>query len=151
MARFKTTLIQNVFCRCPKEVTPHLHLIIRLCSKYLCHDPNYHYDDDDDDVEPMDGIEKNGDMDVDSGHGEQDSDEDQEYSDDDDMSWKVRRASAKCLEAALSTRREMLVEFYQETSPLLISRRVFFSCFICCLKSICVIWLESVNFLYLQI
>lgn len=114
------------FFRCPKEVAPHLPVIIRLCSKYLCHDPNYHYDDED--AENNENYE-NGQMDIDlstgGGLGGDDSDEDQEYSDDDDMSWKVRRASAKCLEAALSTRREMLVEFYRETGPLLISRYIF--------------------------
>ncbi|KAK1340941.1 hypothetical protein QTO34_017340 [Cnephaeus nilssonii] len=47
---------------------------------------------------------------------------DDEYSDDDDMSWKVRRAAAKCLDAVVSTRHEMLAEFYKTVSPALISR-----------------------------
>lgn len=45
-----------------------------------------------------------------------------EYSDDDDMSWKVRRASAKCLAAIISTRHEMLRDFYATVSPALIQR-----------------------------
>ena len=45
-----------------------------------------------------------------------------EYSDDDDMSWKVRRAAAKCLEAVISTRHELLEEFYRTVSPKLIAR-----------------------------
>ena len=50
------------------------------------------------------------------------SESDDEYSDDDDMSWKVRRASAKCLDAIMGTRHEMLNEFYVTVSPALISR-----------------------------
>ena len=49
------------------------------------------------------------------------SDQD-DYSDDDDVSWKIRRAAAKCLDAIISTRHEMLNIFYTEVSPILISR-----------------------------
>lgn len=52
---------------------------------------------------------------------EEDGDSD-EYSDDDDMSWKVRRSAAKCLEAVISTRHELLEEFYKTLSPSLILR-----------------------------
>jgi len=48
--------------------------------------------------------------------------EDDEYSDDDDMSWKVRRASAKCLTVILGSRVEMLMDFYHMVSPTLIAR-----------------------------
>ena len=47
---------------------------------------------------------------------------DDEYSDDDDMSWKVRRSAAKCLESVISTRHEMLISFYRVVSPALIAR-----------------------------
>ncbi|XP_069960266.1 cullin-associated NEDD8-dissociated protein 1 [Cherax quadricarinatus] len=96
--------------RCPKEITHHLPTIVALCLKYITHDPNYNYDDYEDDEGQMD-------MDEDD-----DGEEDDEYSDDDDMSWKVRRSSAKCLEAVISTRHEMLVDFYKTVSPQLITR-----------------------------
>ncbi|XP_055935598.1 cullin-associated NEDD8-dissociated protein 1-like [Argiope bruennichi] len=97
--------------RCPKEISPHVSTIVKLCLQYLCYDPNYNYDDDEEDENGMD-MEK----DEDEGESEE------EYSDDDDMSWKVRRASAKCLEAVIATRHEMLLEFYKVISPVLISR-----------------------------
>ena len=53
--------------------------------------------------------------------GEEEEDE-EEYSDDDDMSWKVRRSAAKCLEAIISTRPDLLMDFYRTVSPVLIGR-----------------------------
>ncbi|XP_014662099.1 PREDICTED: cullin-associated NEDD8-dissociated protein 1-like [Priapulus caudatus] len=97
--------------RCPKEISTHIPTIITLCLEYLCYDPNYNYDDDDDDEDSMD-------TEADEEQGESDD----EYSDDDDMSWKVRRASAKCLEAIVATRHEILPELYKTVSPALISR-----------------------------
>lgn len=47
---------------------------------------------------------------------------DDEYSDDEDMSWKVRRSSVKCLEAIISSRRDLLVELYGSVGPVLVSR-----------------------------
>ena len=50
------------------------------------------------------------------------SEEDDSYSDDDDVSWKVRRAAAKCLAVILGSRPVMLSEFYHTVSPALIVR-----------------------------
>lgn len=75
----------------------------------MTHDPNYNYDEESDDKEM-------------SGYDDEDDNGDDEYSDDDDMSWKVRRSAAKCLESIISTRHELLSEFYRVLSPALIIR-----------------------------
>ncbi|KAF7693162.1 hypothetical protein HF521_008478 [Silurus meridionalis] len=97
--------------KCPKEMSPHIPMVINLCLKYVTYDPNYNYDAEDEQEDFMD-IE-------DGGYEEQESDD--EYSDDDDMSWKVRRSSVKCLEAVISNRRDMLVELYGNVCPVLVS------------------------------
>ena len=44
------------------------------------------------------------------------------YSDDEDVSWKVRRAAAKVLFGLIGTRNELLVEFYRTVAPTLLDR-----------------------------
>ena len=34
--------------KCGKEITPHVPTITNLCLRYICYDPNYNYDDGDD-------------------------------------------------------------------------------------------------------
>ncbi|XP_043934569.1 cullin-associated NEDD8-dissociated protein 1-like [Protopterus annectens] len=99
--------------RCPKEMSTHLLSVIALSLKYITYDPNYNYDHEEDEDEDM--------METENEEEEEQESED-EYSDDDDMSWKVRRASVKCLDAIISTRHDMVQEFYKTVSPALISR-----------------------------
>ncbi|OUC41780.1 hypothetical protein D917_03163 [Trichinella nativa] len=87
--------------------------ILKLAIIYVGYDPNYQYD-----YEMQDASMELDDEDVDM--DSQLSAE--EYSDDDDMSWKVRRAAAKCLEAAVNTRRNRICEFHQTIIPRLIER-----------------------------
>jgi len=103
---------ESFVCRCPKEVTSYVEEITNLCLEFLCYDPNYNYGSDDED----------DDMDVNGADEDEDDEEDDVYSDDDDMSWKVRRASAKCLASILGSRTELLSEFYSTVSPKLIAR-----------------------------
>ncbi|XP_005997881.1 cullin-associated NEDD8-dissociated protein 1 [Latimeria chalumnae] len=98
--------------RCPKEMSPHILTVIKLCLKYITYDPNYNYENEE--------VEEYA-METEDGE-DQDQESDDEYSDDDDMSWKVRRSSIKCLDAIVSTRHDMLQEFYKTVSPALISR-----------------------------
>ncbi|CDW55258.1 cullin associated NEDD8 dissociated protein [Trichuris trichiura] len=105
---------ENVLFRCSAECTPCISGIVDLSLTYLTYDPNYHYSDDQDHRDDGDSSE----MDVDYGSSE----EEQEFSDDDDVSWKVRRAAAKCIGAAITARRELLVRFCIDVAPLLIER-----------------------------
>ncbi|KAM4582257.1 cullin-associated NEDD8-dissociated protein 2 [Fundulus diaphanus] len=96
--------------RCPKEMSPHVAMVTKLCLKFMTFDPNYNYDDSEEDEDSMD-IEDRA-----------DEESDDEYSDDDDMSWKVRRSAIKCLEALISTRRDLLLSFYSSICPALLAR-----------------------------
>lgn len=94
--------------RCPKEISSHLQTIITISLEFVKHDPNYAEGDAED-------------MDTDGGDDEEEED-DGEYSADDDMSWKVRRASCKVLNAVINTRPELMQLFYDKVAPALISR-----------------------------
>jgi cullin-associated NEDD8-dissociated protein 1 len=96
--------------RCPDAIKPHIPSIIQLCLTYITYDPNYNYEADDGDT----GFQMETEDDDEEGS--------EEYSDDDDMSWKVRRSAAKCLESVISTRVELLEQFYTTLSPALIAR-----------------------------
>lgn len=96
--------------RCPEAIGAHIPVIVKLCLNYITYDPNYNYEADEGDAANFMDTEEEDDIDSD------------EYSDDDDMSWKVRRSAAKCLEAVISTRTELLEDFYVTLSPALISR-----------------------------
>ncbi|EDV58520.1 cullin-associated NEDD8-dissociated protein 1 [Drosophila erecta] len=96
--------------RCPDAINPHIPMILELCLNYITYDPNYNYETDDGDT--GNAMDTEDDEYVDS----------EEYSDDDDMSWKVRRAAAKCLEVLISTRQELIEDFYRSLSPALIAR-----------------------------
>lgn len=76
----------------------------------MTYDPNYNYEADD------------GEAGVAMDTEEEEYVDSEEYSDDDDMSWKVRRAAAKCLEALIATRHELIEDFYRDLSPALITR-----------------------------
>ncbi|XP_055342384.1 cullin-associated NEDD8-dissociated protein 1-like [Paramacrobiotus metropolitanus] len=90
--------------KCPTEVSPFVLDIVNVALKYLSYDPNYSYTDED--------------MEEDTGA---DGDEGQ-FSDDEDISWKVRRGAVKCLEAVITTRREYILDCLKRIGPALIAR-----------------------------
>ncbi|CAK6435576.1 unnamed protein product [Pipistrellus nathusii] len=97
--------------KCPKEMGPHVPSVTSLCLQYMEHDPNYNYDSDGDEEQ----------METEEGEFSEQESED-EYSDDDDMSWKVRRAAAKCVAALIGSRPDLLPGFHRTLAPALIRR-----------------------------
>lgn len=47
-------VFKRVYSRCPKEVYPHVPTVISICLRYLTYDPNYNFDDEDEDDNAMD-------------------------------------------------------------------------------------------------
>ncbi|WKY13653.1 hypothetical protein Q1695_004466 [Nippostrongylus brasiliensis] len=109
----KEALLQSLetfLYRCPREMAAYQDQVLKIVTNDLTYDPNYSYSDD----------EEEQTMEI--GDGDTDEDEAEDYSDDDDMSWKVRRASAKTIEAMIVSRRDQLSNSVQSLGPLLISR-----------------------------
>ncbi|XP_075430782.1 cullin-associated NEDD8-dissociated protein 1-like isoform X3 [Ascaphus truei] len=102
--------LKSFIKRCPKEISEHVPTVTELCLKYIAYDPNYNYDSEEEDEEVMEM------------ESEEEQESDDEYSDDDDMSWKVRRSAAKCLESLISARPDLLLELYHTAAPALVLR-----------------------------
>ncbi|KAF9356069.1 Cullin-associated NEDD8-dissociated protein 1 [Mortierella sp. NVP85] len=99
--------------RHPMEITPHIGTVIDFGLKLLCYDLNYDEGDDGEDDE--DETLECDNQDDDEGDDEGD------YSDNDDMSWKVRRTSAKLLSTIIGTRQNLLEQLYTNVAPSPIS------------------------------
>ncbi|CAD6892675.1 unnamed protein product [Tilletia controversa] len=113
--------LETIFLRCPAEVTPFVNQIVASSITLLKHDPNYAVDDEDD--EDADRMDEDNAADEDGEEDEEDDDElGDDYSDDEDLSWKVRRTAAKVLAAAVTTRSELLLSFSQTIAPALVAR-----------------------------
>ena len=98
--------------RCPKDVSPELPNIIKLALRMLSFDPNFAGDDEDS------SAGSGSDSDEGSFGG---SDEDDDM-DEDDESWKVRRAAAKTLSAIIVSHPELVELMWKDVAPTLIKR-----------------------------
>lgn len=114
--------------RCPRDISPYCESILNLALEYISYDPNFTdsmeedtddeaQDEEDDEyvIDALTVIDKcylftwsKYVFDIFS------SESANEYTDDEDASWKVRRASAKCLYAIIVSRPEMLSKMYLE-------------------------------------
>ncbi|KAI9294047.1 TIP120-domain-containing protein [Neoconidiobolus thromboides FSU 785] len=91
---------------CPKEIDSFYSQVAKLCLNYISYDPNYIEDDDDN----MDDS------------AEDEFDEFDDEFDDDDDTWKLRRLSAKVLQALVTVNIDQLGYFYEKVAPILIKR-----------------------------
>jgi cullin-associated NEDD8-dissociated protein 1 len=99
---------ESFVLRCPHEISTQLDSILQCSQAFITYDPNYTAEDgaSDDEMDTGD----------DDGDGDGDGSDDEAYSDDDDISWKVRSAAVKCIDAIISTRPESLPTLKQQVN-----------------------------------
>lgn len=91
------TTLEAIVRKCPVEVGDHINELLRASFSLCEYDPNYQYNDDSEDEE-MKG-------DDDEGWGDDEfSDGGDINADDDDTSWKVRRAAVAIIDMIVKTR-----------------------------------------------
>ncbi|KAK2748150.1 hypothetical protein FQN57_001275 [Myotisia sp. PD_48] len=121
--------LETLISYCGNEMQPYLNDSIAAALRYLKYDPNVAEIED----EEMGGTQDEGSDDGTTEDPDEDNDdfedfeEEEGYSDIDDLSWKVRRCSAKVLSTIISTqgRETRTVEdgsIYQKVAPALLSR-----------------------------
>ena len=103
--------------RCPAEVATHMDKMLNLVIGFMAYDPNYAYDDSDDDSDTAMGAGSDYDDDEDDY-----DDYDDDGGDDDDNTWKVRRASVKVIQAFIVSRPELLLKLYNQCTDSLVER-----------------------------
>jgi len=101
-------VLEALLRRCPKDADKFLDKIEKLCETYLEWDPLLN-----DEYEGGDSMEEEDEFVDDSGEASVG---------DDDSSWKVRKASARCLSVILETRPEKLQHMYSHALPLIVAR-----------------------------
>ncbi|GAB2283803.1 Cullin-associated NEDD8-dissociated protein 1 [Dionaea muscipula] len=109
LREYSLQALESFLLRCPRDISSYCNQILDLTLEFLSYDPNF-----------TDNMEEDTDAEV---HDEEEDDESaNEYTDDEDASWKVRRAAAKCLSGLIVSRPQMLTKLYEEACPNLIER-----------------------------
>ncbi|XP_044462410.1 cullin-associated NEDD8-dissociated protein 1-like isoform X2 [Mangifera indica] len=107
LREYSLQALESFLLRCPRDIASYCDEILHLTLEYLSYDPNF-----------TDNMEE----DTEDETHEEEEDDANEYTDDEDVSWKVRRAAAKCLAALIVSRPEILSKLYEEACPKLIDR-----------------------------
>ncbi|EMC98376.1 hypothetical protein BAUCODRAFT_423103 [Baudoinia panamericana UAMH 10762] len=105
--------IESFLRACAQDMRAYTKEVVEATARFLKYEPNV-ADDDDEDMEEEpeeDGFEV-----------EEDFEEETGFEDEDDVSWKVRRCSAKALHALIETLDPNDLVVYDQVAPALISR-----------------------------
>ncbi|ORZ29442.1 armadillo-type protein [Catenaria anguillulae PL171] len=104
-------------------------VLVGKALELVQYDPNYAYDEDEEGDRvhtPAEGEGEDEDMadasDEDGAGDDDDDDYGQGYSDDDDMTWKVRRAAARLLSTIIATRPDLAHVLVSQVGPVLTRR-----------------------------
>ncbi|KAK5167438.1 uncharacterized protein LTR77_007137 [Saxophila tyrrhenica] len=87
--------LENFLQACPSDMKPYKKDVLEAATRFLKYEPNV-ADDDDEDMEEEEAADDDFDLD-------EDFEEETGFEDEDDVSWKVRRCSAKALYALIGT------------------------------------------------
>jgi cullin-associated NEDD8-dissociated protein 1 len=105
--------LQSIIRRCPREVTPYVPKTIEYSLDLLSYDPNYIYDENENE-EMEEEVEDWG--------SDFDDEEQEKADDDDDTSWKVRRGAIHVIEAVVKTKPDFLKIIIESHSLVLVDR-----------------------------
>ncbi|WPH02231.1 Hypothetical protein R9X50_00508700 [Acrodontium crateriforme] len=106
--------IENFLKACAQDMAAYTKDVVEATTRFLKYEPNV-ADDEDDDEEMQEEEE-------DEFEGEEDFEEETGFEDEDDVSWKVRRCSAKTLHALIATLDPKDAAVYGQIAPALIAR-----------------------------
>lgn len=105
--------IENFLEACPQDMKAYKKDVLESTLRFLSYEPNVADDDDED----MEDEQEDDDFDVD-----EDFEEETGFEDEDDVSWKVRRCSAKALHALITTMDPNDAVLFGQIAPALINR-----------------------------
>ena len=105
--------LESILQACPQDTKAYTKDIIDAALRFLKYDPNIVEDEEDESMED----EQDNDFDMD-----EDFEEETGFDDEDDVSWKVRRCSAKVLHALIQTLDPNDPAVYNHIAPALITR-----------------------------
>ncbi|KAI9799873.1 MAG: hypothetical protein M1833_003795 [Piccolia ochrophora] len=120
--------IESFLASCSSETRAFTNEIIESATRFLRYDPNFTDIQDDEEMSGTQNQDEEDEEDFDNEDIDQDEDFEEEggFSDDDDISWKVRRCAAKVLYTLIATRAsgELLEDgtLYEAVAPVLVQR-----------------------------